>query len=133
MSRRVPTEWMWSQALDLMAQANRMHQQFFRPASRAQVSWEPPADVFEGERELVVVVALPGVAEQDVRVVHEPGALLVEAERPAPFEGLRAAVRQLEIPYGRFARRVPLPPGLWVDGTRELTHGCLVVRLHRAT
>ena len=125
---------MWVHALGLMAQAERLHQQFFRlaPAPRQHATWEPPADVFESEHEVAVVVALPGVSDEHVRVLLEPGALHVQAERALPFAGPQSAVRQLEIPYGRFERRIPLPPGRWEDGTRELTHGCLVVRLHRA-
>jgi HSP20 family molecular chaperone IbpA len=63
----------------------------------------------------------------------EPTALVVQAERLLPLAGSQAAVRQLEIPYGRFERRIPLPEGRWENGTRELTQGCLVVRLHRAS
>jgi len=59
-----PADWMWSQAVDFIEQAERMHRQFFRLASsqRSQALWEPPADVFEDEHEMVIVVALPGVA-----------------------------------------------------------------------
>jgi HSP20 family protein len=135
MTRRVQADWMFAQALDLMAEADRMHRQFFRLAAapRPQPTWESPADVFEAGDELVVVVALPGVSDERVRVAVEPGALVVQAERAPPFAVPQAAVRQLEIPYGRFERRIALPAGQWMDGTRELTHGCLVVRLHRAT
>jgi HSP20 family protein len=40
-------------------------------------------------------------------------------------------VRQLEIPYGAFERRIPLPPGRLEAGNPELTHGCLVLRLRK--
>jgi hypothetical protein len=43
-----------------------------------------------------------------VRVTAEPGALRIEAERPSVFVGAHAAVRQLEIPYGRFERRISI-------------------------
>jgi HSP20 family protein len=134
MRRTDPSDQMWAHALELMTQAGRMQQQFFRltSAPRAQAVWEPPADVFEDEDEVVVVVALPGVADERVRVTPDGSTLLVEAERPPPFGTACAAVRQLEIPYGRFERRIPLPAGHWEHGTRELTHGCLVVRLRRA-
>jgi HSP20 family molecular chaperone IbpA len=125
MFRKAHTEWMWAEAL---------HRQFFRltAPSLAHAAWEPPVDVFESEDGVAVVIALPGVADERVRVALEPGALVVEAERPQPFAGAHARVHQLEIPYGRFTRRIPLPEGRWIDGTRELTHGCLVVRLQRA-
>ena len=134
MRRTDPADQMWAHALELMTQAGRMQQQFFRLASapRAQAVWEPPADVFEDEHEVVVVVALPGVADEQVRVAPEGSVLVIEAERPPPFGAACATVRQLEIPYGRFERRIPLPAGRWEHGTRELTHGCLVVRLRRA-
>jgi HSP20 family molecular chaperone IbpA len=128
-----PADWMWAQACDLVAQAEHMHRQFFRLASstRAQVTWEPPIDVFEDEHEVVVVVAMPGVLAECVEVRTEPGMLVVRAERPLPLAGTRLAVRQMEIPYGRFERRIRLPDMRLEADSRELAHGCLVVRLRK--
>ena len=134
MSRRTdPTDWMWTQACDFIEQAERMHRQFFRLASTARSTavWEPPADVFEDEREVVVVVALPGVVAEDVAITREPGALVVRAERPIPLAGTRQAVRQMEIPYGYFERRIALPHARLEAVSRELTHGCLILRLRK--
>ncbi len=133
MSAPNPTDWMWAQAWELLAQAERMQRQFFRLAAseRPQASWEPPVDVFEDEREVVVVVALPGVPAERIEVTSEPGALLIRAESPLPFAGSRPAVRQLEIPYGYFERRVMLPAVQLEAGTPELAHGCLTLRLRK--
>ena len=133
MSSRSPTDWMWAQACELIEQAERMHRQFFRLAAseRAQASWEPPVDVFEDEHEIVIIVALPGVPAERVEVTRESGALVVRAESPLPFSGSRRAVRQLEIPYGYFERRIPLPEARLETGTRELLDGCLVLRLRK--
>ena len=136
MSRRPdPSDWMWAQACELIAQAERMHQQFFRLASsaRAQASWEPPVDVFEDEREVVIVVAMPGVAAERVEITSEPGVLVVRGERPLPFVNAHYAVRQLEIPYGCFERRIPLSGVRLESGTRQLVDGCVVLRLHKLT
>jgi HSP20 family molecular chaperone IbpA len=132
MSRPIdPTDWMWAHACELFEQAERMHRQFFRLASstRTHAMWEPPVDVFEDEREVVIIVAMPGVVAERVRVTSEPGELVVRAERPLPFAGSRRAVRQLEIPYGFFERRIPLPDARLDGITHELTHGCLILRL----
>lgn len=128
-----PSDWMWAHACDLISQAESMHRQFFRPAasSRSQTVWEPPIDVLEDEREVVVVIALPGVVAEGVEITAEPGAVVVRAERAAPFAGSRHSVRQLEIPYGFFERRIPLPEGRLETGSQELTHGCLVLRLRK--
>lgn len=129
-----PADWMWAEACDLMARADRMHRQFFRLASspeRSQAFWEPPVDVFGDEEEIVIVVALPGVTAEGVEVTSEPGAVVVRAQRPFPFTGSPQAVRHLEIPYGYFERRIPLQPGTYEPVSNELTHGCLILRLRK--
>ena len=133
MRRTDAGDWMWAQACDMLEEAERMHRRFFRlaPATATQAAWEPPVDVFEDEREIVIVVAMPGVSAERVHIVHERGTLVVRGERPLPFTGRRLAVRQLEIPYGAFERRIQLPPGHFDVGLPELTHGCLVLRLSR--
>ena len=129
-----PSDWMWGQACELIAQAERMQRQFFRLASsaRAQV-WEPPVDVFEDEREVVIVVAMPGVAAERVEVSAEPGVLVVRGERSLPFATTRQVVRHLEIPYGFFERRIPLPDVHFELGAPQLADGCLVLRLRKRT
>src|SRR3954469_18846690 len=132
MSRRIdPSALMWAQACDLLEQADRMHRKFFRLTSSTQPqAWEPPVDVFEDESDVVVVVAMPGVAADRVQIVTEPGALTVRGERLLPLNGgTRALVHQLEIPYGYFERRISLPA--WQSLTHELSNGCLVVRLRK--
>jgi HSP20 family molecular chaperone IbpA len=128
-----PNDWMWAHACELISRAERMHRQFFRldPSVRSLPSWQAPADVFEDAREVVVVVALPGVAADRVEISTAPGELVVRAERPIPFTGLAHAVRRLEIPYGHFECRIPLPEGRLTVGSPELTHGCLVLRLRK--
>ena len=123
---------MWSQACELIAEAERLHRQFFRLAAvEAAPAWEPPIDVLEDEREIVVLVAMPGVAAERVEVVHDAGTLVVRGTRPLPWQGPRFRLRQLEIPYGTFERRIALPPGNFEVGRPELSHGCLVLRLRK--
>jgi HSP20 family molecular chaperone IbpA len=126
---------MWAQACQLIDEAERMHRQFFRlgVSERTQAVWEPPVDMFEDENEIVVVVALPGVAAESVEVTMENGSLLVRAQAQFPFAGPDHVVRRLEIPYGHFERRVALPLAKLEAGTRESTNGCLVLRLRKST
>ncbi len=132
MSSRDPTQWMWSQAIELLERAERMHRQFFRlTASERTPTWEPPVDVFEDDDGIVIVVALPGVPADRVDISYERGMLVVRAERPLPFSASCGAVRQLEIPYGYFERRIPLAHVRLDGGTRELSDGCLILRLRR--
>lgn len=134
MPARNATAWMWSQACDLIDQADRMHRQFFHLASspRSRAVWEPPVDIFEGEREVVIVVALPGVPERGVQAILEQGELVIRAERRMPFPDTRCAVRRLEIPYGYFERRIPLGGVQLEAATKEFNDGCLILRLRKA-
>jgi HSP20 family molecular chaperone IbpA len=135
MSPRNPTDWMWTQAIELLEQAERMHRQFFRltQSERARPTWEPPVDVFEHEGGLVIVVALPGVPADRVETTFEPGVLVVRAERPLPFADRCSAVRHLEIPYGQFERRIPLNHVKLEAATREIRDGCLILRLRKTS
>ena len=128
-----PADAMWARALGLMAEAERMHRQFFRlsTSARAVPTWEPPADVFEDESGVVVVVALPGVPAEAVEIVYADGGIVIRAERPQPFSRARVAVHQLEIPYGYFERRLALPPGRYEPAAHESSHGCLLLRLRK--
>jgi len=126
-----PAVWMWTQAVELMDEAARLHRQFFRPNSSAQAFtvWEPPIDVFEDEREILVLVAMPGVAADRVEVMYEPHQIIVRGVRPQPLRESGYLVRRLEIPYGAFERRIPLPAGRFEVSRSELVQGCLVVTL----
>jgi HSP20 family molecular chaperone IbpA len=112
---------MWAQACELIAEAERLHRQFFRLAvDSAPATWEPPIDVFEDEREIVVVVAMPGVAAERVQVVHRGRRAGRARHAAAALRGARGRLRQLEIPYGAFERRIALPPGNFEVGRPEL-------------
>jgi HSP20 family protein len=131
--RKDPTAWMWGEACDFIERAERMHRQFFRLAATGtgEAAWEPPVDVYEGDDELVIVVALPGVRATQVDVSAGGGVLVVRARRDPQADSSRLAVRQLEIPYGYFERRVALPAATLEAVSQELNHGCLVVRLRK--
>ncbi len=117
----------------MVERAERMHRQFFRLAAseRAQAIWEPPVNVFEDASEVLVVVALPGVAADRVRVTTEAGELVVRAETTVAFSGSRRVVRRLEIPYGYFERRIRLPEVRLETESCEMLDGCLVLRLRK--
>lgn len=135
MRSRTPTGWMWEEACTLLEEAERLHRRFFQPsaAEHARPVWEPPVDVFEDEREIIIVVALPGVPRESVDVaLDESGTLTVRAESRPPFAGPDCEVHRLEIPYGVFERRIQLPAGRYEGASRELTNGCLVLTMHKA-
>lgn len=125
---------MWAEAMELLQDAERLQRQFFRiGVLQGAPCWEPPVDLYEYGNELKLLVALPGVTPQQLEVVLAPGLIIVRGERSLPANSRRAAIHRLEIPYGRFERRVALPPGQFELTDRQLEHGCLVLDLRRLT
>ena len=122
---RDPKHQMWAEACALLKQAEHLHRQFFEP-SRESARWEPPVDVFETEREVWIIAALPGVAPEAVRVEIEGQTLVIAGTRPLPSKGHGAHIVRLEIPYGRFERRITLTSRLRL-AERELRNGCVLL------
>lgn len=114
----------------MLAQAERLHRQFFQ-VGEGQAAWEAPADVFEQGSELTVWVALPGVAPEHVAVTLEGASLRVSGVRPLRVGTRSAVIRRLEIPHGRFERRIELPDRSYVIEGFEASHGCIQLRLRR--
>lgn len=131
MGIRNPHSWMWAEACELLEQAQRLQRQFFRfgHAVEAQPRWEPPVDIVAYGSEIQVTVALPGVAPEHVHVRIEEGSIGVVAIRTLPMGRHTTAVHRLEIPYGRFERRIPLPAARYELLDQACVNGCLVLRL----
>jgi HSP20 family protein len=126
--------WMWAQACELLDRADRMQRQFVRyvgPGADAAV-WEPPVDIQETAEGLSFIFALPGVDAEQIEVSLEPNALTVSANRPARLGSPDSVVRRLEIPHGRFFRRIALAGTRLRLGETRYLNGCLEVRLVRA-
>jgi HSP20 family molecular chaperone IbpA len=129
-----PDRWMWSEACEMLARAERLHRQLFQPVRSLShpPAWEPPADVLETEREVLVIVALPGVNADRVEAAIEGNELVLGGKRTFPAELGTAVIHRLELPQGRFERRLRLPAGRYIDIRRSFMDGCLVVVLKKA-
>jgi HSP20 family molecular chaperone IbpA len=123
-------DWMWSEACEMLARAERLHRDFFRPTTLPV--WEPPVDILETEHEILVIVALPGVPGASIEAVIEEGSLVVGGTRTLPAELRIATIHRLELPQGRFQRRLPLPPGRYSAVHRAVADGCLLVKLEKS-
>jgi HSP20 family molecular chaperone IbpA len=124
---------MWSEAVEMLARAERMHRELFRPAAGRPIpTWEPPVDVLETENEVLVLVALPGVDLDQVETVIEGAYLVVAGSRTLPGELATAVIHRLELPQGRFERRVRLPGGRYGAVRRAAAQGCVLITLQKA-
>ncbi len=129
MRRRDPLEWMWLQALDMLEKTERFNRLCFHfQRSRARMpAWEPPVDIVETLDGLHITVVLPGIAVEQVEVTLEGGMLRIAGERPVPVTPSTVQIHRLEIPYGRFERRIHLPPGRYELIESTYRQGCLAL------
>ena len=102
---------------DLFGLQDRMNRLFEEAADRRtrppeqegeieRADWIPAADVYEDEREYLLVLDLPGINREGLDVSLDDGRLVIRGERAAA-ENLRA--RRAERPQGRFVRTFSLP------------------------
>jgi HSP20 family molecular chaperone IbpA len=138
MARDIASDWMWSEACEMLARAERMHRELFRPlvpqmgSQVHQLTWEPPVDILETQSDVLVFVALPGVDVDNAEAVIEDGDLVIAGTRTLPAELATATIHRLELPQGRFYRRLRLPAGRYSGVRRSSADGCLVVTLQKA-
>ena len=94
--------------------------------------WSPPIDVFEFRDRLVVVIEVPGLPPESLRVVFRERDLVLSGERRARRAGAGATFLCLERPHGRFERTIPLDTPVDVArGRAALAGGLLTVTLPR--
>jgi HSP20 family protein len=125
---RNASDIMWAEAVTALARVERLHRDFFRPVPQG---WEPPVDLLETEDELVIIAALPGVQADELEIVLHDDALAIVGTRRLPGFLQRARVHRMELPHGRFERRVAIPPGRYELTRRDLADGLLVLALRR--
>lgn len=127
-----PGSDMLSDAVIRLQSAERLQQRFFQLGHGAeQPSWEPPVDIYADHQRISVLVALPGVAEDQVELSLENGCVAVTSQRDYLDGSGWEAILRLEIPYGRFQRRIPLPSGHYRLLDKSLQNGCLRLNLER--
>jgi HSP20 family protein len=94
--------------------------------------WSPPVDVFEARDRLVVIVEVPGLPPEAIRVSCRERTLVVTGERRARRAAAGACFVCLERPHGRFERKISLDVPVDVAQARAtLGGGLLTVTLPR--
>ena len=94
----------------------------------------PVVDVFETEKALEIVVDLPGVSVDCIRILYKAGIVLIvgEKERPDFSKRAPASFHLVERDFGRFARAVRVNAA--IDGSKaraRLLNGELRIALPR--
>ena len=80
---------------------------------------------------MLIEVALPGVPADRMELILGPGELVIRGERALPNRPAGTTLQRLEIPYGRFERRLALGPGQWSVAAQPLADSCRQLLLAR--
>jgi HSP20 family protein len=118
----VHVERLWSQVL-----RGRIQQPQYSPPSL-----RPAVDVYQTRDALVVVVEAPGMRDQELRLLFEPGRLTISGEKHSRTCREEGEFHRLEIACGPFSRTVELPVPVDPDGTQlSYEDGYIEIRLPR--
>ena len=112
----------------LQSEMSRFMNGLLEGNGRTTQSWVPAVDVWETESEIVYGLDLPGVAEDQISVELDEGALTVTAERNRAKEEADDRFYRFERRFGTFSRTVGVPQGVtesdisadYKDGVLEL-------------
>ena len=130
MTGRDPRFWVLSEAIELLKGVERMKPHTIAlEAPQAVPCWEPPVDMYEQEDELRLLVALPGVNTRNIEVLFDGGCVVVRGKRSMHSALSSSVIHRLEIPYGRFERRLSLPSVKFRLHEQFVEDGCLVLVL----
>jgi len=78
-------------------------------------TWQPAIDVYETDKDVVVLVELAGLKEYEIEVVVHNNILIVKGERKDSKQGIKRTYSQMEILWGPFERDITLPANVNVN------------------
>ncbi len=96
------------------------------------LAWEPAADVYEKDEEVVVEVEVPGVPARNLRIVQRGNRLEVSGLKKEMVEASRLRFHRLEREMGFFHKEIVLPVWVSAEDTRALLeNGVLTIILRK--
>ena len=78
-------------------------------------TWQPAVDVYETDKDVVVLVELAGLKEDEIEVIVHNNILIVKGERKDIKQGIKRTYSQMEILWGSFERDITLPANVDVN------------------
>jgi HSP20 family protein len=95
---------------------------------------EPPVDVYQTDKEVVVLMEIAGIPEEEIELQVEGHSMLIRGERrPLPGHP-RREYSQMEIAHGAFQREILLPSSVDAESMRaDYKNGILEIVLPKTT
>jgi len=97
------------------------------------ILWEPEADVYEKEKEVVVEAEVPGIPVECLRIVQWGNRLIISGVKKEELKGKKFKFHRLEREMGSFRKEIVLPVPVQPEKTLAvLENGVLTIRLKKA-
>ncbi len=71
--------------------------------------WQPPTDVYETEKNIIVEMAVSDLRPEDISVLFSDQTLTVSGKRDDNSAHQKVCFYQVEIRYGYFERKIKIP------------------------
>jgi len=126
----------WDPFKDLLSVQERINKIFDETASNESNmrhgDWDPPVDIYETDRDIILTLEIPGTKEEDVDIQVNEGLLVVKGEKKVPYNKNENNFYRLERPYGKFSRSFSLPNNADLEGIKaKLKDGILAIRISK--
>lgn len=95
-------------------------------------AFNPRVDVIHNDATVTILVELPGVAKEDIRLVFEENSLILKGEKKKPSVSDKDMVARVERNYGTFNRSIFLPADVVPSSVdAKLDAGVLTVTMQK--
>ncbi len=100
---------------------------------KTSFGWEPPMNVFETEKEFVVIMDISGMDQRDISVITDGAILRISGVRKDLIPPGKKQYHSLEIQVGPFQRLIGIPSPVDPDSlTTKFGNGLLEMRLKKS-
>lgn len=104
-----------------------------RPRGQAPAIWQPAAEIFETDHEVVVRAELPGIDPKNVDITVTDDTLTIKGEARAEQEEKGRNYYRRELRYGAFVRSLALPAEVKGDAAKaSYKNGILEIRVPKS-
>lgn len=84
----------------------------------ASTPWQPPTDVYETDKDIIVKMAVSGLKPEDISVIFSDYVLTVSGKRNDNSVHQKICFYQVEIRYGYFERKIKIPKNVDANNIR---------------
>lgn len=95
--------------------------------------WQPPTDVYETGKDIIVKIAASGLKPEDISVLFSDRILIVSGKRSDNSAHQKVCFYQVEIRYGYFERRIKIPKHVDANNIQATyENGFIVITIPKA-